>query len=128
MAEAFACPACGAMNETDGKSAAIRCSYCGQSVVVPPDLRVVDPSPEPVYIKYEVPEVHTLTPAEQANAQRIIKWVLVIVVVTTVVPILFSIVVAFIGVGASLLPLCLGGAFAGLGPLIALILQRITGR
>ena len=39
MAETFNCPACGAPLETDGKETSIQCEYCGETVIVPVNLR-----------------------------------------------------------------------------------------
>ncbi len=40
MAGTFNCPACGAPLETDGRETSIHCEYCGESVIVPQELRV----------------------------------------------------------------------------------------
>ncbi len=39
MAQTFNCPSCGAPLETDGKETNIHCEYCGETVIVPPELR-----------------------------------------------------------------------------------------
>jgi hypothetical protein len=39
MAETFNCPSCGAPLETDGNETSIHCEYCGETVVVPQNLR-----------------------------------------------------------------------------------------
>ena len=39
MAQTFNCPSCGAPLETDGNEATIHCEYCGESVIVPSELR-----------------------------------------------------------------------------------------
>jgi DNA-directed RNA polymerase subunit RPC12/RpoP len=51
MAETFNCPSCGAPLETDGKETSIHCEYCGETVIVPQNLRTANTSaPGPVQI------------------------------------------------------------------------------
>lgn len=63
MAETFNCPKCGAPLETDGQETTIHCEYCGESVVVPQELRVnKQPQPDAGHIPMEFEQ-----PAPSAN-------------------------------------------------------------
>jgi hypothetical protein len=46
MASNFNCPSCGAPLHTDGSEVNIHCEYCGASVIVPPELRTHQASPD----------------------------------------------------------------------------------
>jgi len=45
MAEAFECPHCGAPLDYSGTAETIRCPFCGNSVIVPPEVRSAPPPP-----------------------------------------------------------------------------------
>jgi hypothetical protein len=47
MTEAFECPHCGAPLDYSGTGETMRCPFCGNSVIVPPELRVAAPPPPP---------------------------------------------------------------------------------
>jgi DNA-binding beta-propeller fold protein YncE len=49
MAQRFNCPACGAPLQPDGPQAMISCEYCGESVVVPTELREYPKSQPGIY-------------------------------------------------------------------------------
>ena len=123
MQFAFNCPSCGANLENDGSKAAVRCEYCGQSVVVPFEMRS-QPPPQPIQqvVINQVPdrvEVRQLSPEDQAKVQKTLRWVVILIVVTTVVPILISIFVGVLGAVIGFVPLCIGA----LAPLIAIFFR-----
>lgn len=43
----FKCPTCGSSLAPDGNQANIKCEYCGNNVIVPPELRQADPVNQP---------------------------------------------------------------------------------
>jgi predicted RNA-binding Zn-ribbon protein involved in translation (DUF1610 family) len=45
MAQVFECPSCSGPLKPDGAAATVTCPYCGESVIVPPDLRTHTPRP-----------------------------------------------------------------------------------
>jgi len=47
MTEAFECPHCGAPLDYPGTGETMRCPFCGNSVIVPPELRAPRPPPPP---------------------------------------------------------------------------------
>lgn len=50
MAQTFQCPSCGANQEHDARTPAlITCAYCGQSIIVPKELRQERASAQPYY-------------------------------------------------------------------------------
>ncbi len=130
MSQAFNCPSCGAMLETDGFSPSLRCQYCGQSVVVPAELRQPVPPPlQEANVVIEQPvETRQITPEDQARVQKTMLWVIVLIVIMVVVPTFFSIFIGIFGAAVGFLPLCFGGLFAGLGPLIAAIVTSLIGK
>lgn len=123
MQYAFTCVSCGANLESDGSQATVRCEYCGNSMVVPLEMRAPQ-SPQPaqqVYI-HDQPdrvEVRQLSPEEQAKVQKTLRWVVILIVVTTVVPIFISIFVGVLGAVVGFIPLCIGA----LAPLLALFFR-----
>lgn len=55
----FTCPSCGASLTTEGDKAEITCNYCGQTVIVPEELRV---KPSPPTSPRQSPQVYVVEP------------------------------------------------------------------
>jgi len=57
--QVFACPSCGASLHVEGDASTLKCQFCGNTVVVPEDLRrkAPAPAPGPAPIRIEVTSI-----------------------------------------------------------------------
>ena len=108
--EVFKCPACGAALKVEGTALHVECPYCGNTIIVPPDLRppqattppyapgpttviVVQPPPQPVYQALPTPNVPGHGPTRRVRNGTMVLWLLAVAVFG---PLLFGVVVAFV--------------------------------
>jgi LSD1 subclass zinc finger protein len=117
----FNCPSCGSSLSAQGGAAEIKCQYCGNTVVVPEQLRAPSPSTITIHTNSSMAEgikidlnasnadwspnltnINLTTPFQPwSKWLKVSVWAFVIlIIVTTVVPILC----AFLGMGAAFLP------------------------
>src|SRR3990172_6181441 len=82
--QVFACPSCGASLHVEGDASTLKCQFCGNTVVVPEDLRrkAPAPAPGPAPIRIEVTSMAPppmVTMQSPVRASRLGCWVTVIV-------------------------------------------------
>lgn len=90
----FNCPSCGSSLSAQGSAAEIKCPYCGNTVIVPEELRAPMPIAEAVGVSPE--------------ASRWIKWSIwgfvIFMVLTVVLPLVCGLCGGFAGIVAAFAP------------------------
>jgi DNA-directed RNA polymerase subunit RPC12/RpoP len=95
MPQTFACPACGAPQEspTQAGQFSIHCPYCGHTVIVPEELRIPEeieqPEPEPEITAEVLVNVASAMPAVATSLNRTARTILSCLVILAI---LFAIV------------------------------------
>src|SRR5690349_15336718 len=67
MAQVFECPSCSGPLKPDGAAPTVTCPYCGDSVIVPPDLRTPLPHPPAAHTVVVQMPVHPPQPITNAT-------------------------------------------------------------
>ncbi len=72
---AFKCPACGAPLEPERGKSSMKCSYCGETVIIPESLRTPEPSsaPAPVH-QYSFGPIDTNAMMNQTAQMPQVFW------------------------------------------------------
>jgi DNA-directed RNA polymerase subunit RPC12/RpoP len=93
-AKAFQCPKCGSALESHGSAAEIKCGYCGNTVIVPEELRAPLP----------IGEAIGMTP----QTTRWIKWSIwgfvILMVLTFVIPLVCGVCGSLVGIFGAFVP------------------------
>lgn len=97
----LSCPNCGASYVLPAFGEQATCEYCGSRFLIPANLRPVAPA-KPITVDLYATQ-------RQINTARWVKWLVIIIVVTTVVPMVCGMIAAVCG---------------GLAPLVGLFFGR----
>ncbi|MBI4672350.1 MAG: hypothetical protein HY741_11895 [Chloroflexi bacterium] len=101
-AHELSCPNCGAPCTLSAFGNQVECEYCGTRFLVPATHRPT----APVQV-IEMPDPQVISLQAQTNVARWVKWIVIIVVVSTVLPVVCSIVFGVCGAFAGLAPIFL---------------------
>src|SRR5689334_21187593 len=77
------CPSCGAALSVDGNSPEIKCAYCGNTVVVPPELRAHTPEQPPVVV-FQMPNEYQQFGNAQQSGRRMMGCIMAIIILSVV--------------------------------------------
>ncbi len=101
-AQELSCPNCGAPCALPAFGSQVECEYCGTRFLLPATDRAAAPGDTTPTVTASVISVEA-----QRNVARWVKWLVIIIVVTTVVPVICSVVVGICGAFAGALPIFL---------------------
>jgi DNA-directed RNA polymerase subunit RPC12/RpoP len=103
MAKTFDCPSCGAPIENQGDLKTIKCKYCGETVIVPEELRDHPKRTRTTSAPQNMnPLADRTTRTIQNTTHKIVTIVVIVAIVSVILPLIFSIVPLGIGLLALL--------------------------
>jgi len=98
MAKTFDCPSCGAPLEPQGELKTIKCKYCGESVIVPAELRDHPKRTRSASPGVPInPLINNTTQIIRNTTRTITTIVVIVVIASVVIPLIFTIVPLGIG-------------------------------
>lgn len=100
------CPNCGAPYTLPGFGNQVTCAHCGSHFVVPASVRAAgDTSAQGLT---EVISLNASPTLDQTQVRRWVRWLVIFIVVTTIVPVVCGVGAAICGVLAPLVTLLIG--------------------
>ena len=91
------CPSCGASLNIEGNNPEIKCAYCGNTVIVPPELRTQSPEQPPVVV-FQIPNqvnYQQINDAQQSG-RRLMGCIIALIVLSVVGSLVIAVIAIFV--------------------------------